>query len=193
MKPKYDESEDLRFQFFQRSRRKLILEKITPQANGKGDDRKIVMSFMMPITGERLIGFPQFLKSAYEACEQEGSHVAKAPLETELQLDGVSLEFYSTEDSAKSDRIGLLTNKCLYDFVCEREPDGDTTLTVLRFKLRTKETMGVYGFWVKWGQTKVWADFCPVENALKEGDDKQMTLAESGQQQTEETELAQTA
>lgn len=171
----YDDSTDLRFQFFQRNRRKILMEGINTQVNGKTDDRKVVLSFMLPITGQKLTGLPQFLQPAFEAIEKEHSLIARAPLEKDFHLEGMTLEFFSQEDS--KERICLLTNKTLYDFCVEREPEGDTLLSVLRFKLRTKETMGVYGFWCKHGVHAIWTDFTPCENAVKEEDDKQMTLA----------------
>jgi len=189
MKPKYDKSEDLRFQFFQRNRRKVILEGIAAQMNGKQDDRKIVFKVCLLITGQPLTGLPAFLKTAFEAIEFEGSLVSEAPL-GDFKLEGMTVEYFPHLESPKSERCGLLTNKTFYDFIVQRDKDEGT---VLRFKYRTKETIGAYAFWVKNGGTPLYCDFTPTENAVQEGDDKQMTLAESGQQQTEETELAQTA
>lgn len=194
-KPQYDNSKDLRFQFFQRNRRKIILEGIAAQMNGKQDDRKIVFKVCLPITGQPLTGLPEFLKTAFEAIEKEGSLVSEAPL-GDFKLEGMTLEYFPHEDSPKSDRCGLLTNKTFYDFIVQRDKDDGT---VLRFKYRTKETIGAYAFWVKNGGMPLYVDFTPTADALKEPDDRQMSLVESGDKtkaqepNEEESALAETA
>lgn len=193
MKPQYDDSKDFRFQFFQRNRRKITLEGIAAQMNGKQDDRKIVFKCCLPITGQKLTGLPAFLKPAFEAIEKEGSLVSEAPL-GDFKLEGMTVEYFPQEDSDKASRIGLVTNKTLYDFVVNRQKEGDCEITVLHFKYRTKESIGAYGFWCKHGGNAIWADFTPTEGALKEADDRQMSLVESNSgQKVEEPEEEQSA
>lgn len=182
-KIKYEDAKDFRFQFFPGQRRQITLEGVTAQCNKKGDDRKIVFHVMMPLTGQPLIGFPGFLQPAWEATEKEASAVTESRMK-DFTLEGMKIEFFSQFESKKN--IVKLGNKTFYDFVVDREPDGDNYVTVLRFKYRVQETIGAYGFWVKHGFNKVWADFIPDENATKEGDDQQMTLGQGKNDDDEE-------
>jgi hypothetical protein len=185
-KVKYEESQDNRFSFFQRGRRIIRLDHIVQQVGGskKKSQRITVFHATVPLIAP-LEGFPDFIQAAYEAVEREGSFVSKAPL-GDFKLQGITIEFYSTEKSKPKDRLECLTNLTLYDFVVEQEKD----ISVLRFKFKVQENRRGFNLWLKHGMNDgLWAAFTPAENALKQGDGVQMSLAgDNGPEEEEDTE-----
>ncbi len=179
---KYERNNDVRYQFFPAQRRLVMLEGVTAQCNKKGDDRKIVFHVVMPLTGHPLLGFPGFLQPAWEAAEKEASAVTESRMK-DFTLEGMKIEYFSQFESKKY--MGMHDNKTLYDFVVDREAEGESYVTSLRFKYRVQETTGAYAFWVKHGFNEIWADFIPVNGALKEGDDSQMALGERAEEREE--------
>lgn len=166
-------SKDIRFSFFPGQRRKVVLEKMI--SNEKDNNPNLTFSFRMPITGEPFVGFPSFLATAYEAVNKEGSLVPEAGL-GKFELNGMTVEFFRTEGHKK--RMIGFTNKTLFDFNVERDKEGDTFITVLRFKMRVEETKARLLFWHDLRGVNMYADFVPSADALKEGDDSQMTFEE---------------
>lgn len=184
-KVKYEESKDIRFSFFPRGRRKLVLEKMT--ANEKDNNPNLVFGFCLPLTGEPMVGLPDFIQPAYEAVDKEGSLVPDAGLGG-FELSGMTIEFYRTEDHKKR-MIGFV-NKSLMSFSVEREKDGDTYKTVLRFKIRVEESKSRLLFWHDQRGVNMYAEFTPCDDALKEADDNQMSFEEQAakSQNTEDDE-----
>lgn len=164
---------DIRFTFFPAKRRKVILEKMT--ANEKDNNPNLVFSFCMPLTGEPMLGLPEFIQPAYEAVNKEGSLVPDAGLGA-FELSGMTIEFFRTEEHKK--RMLGLPNKSLMSFSVEREKDGDTFKTVLRFKVRIEESKARLLFWHDQRGVAMWADFTPAADSLKEEDDNQMSFEE---------------
>lgn len=170
----YERNEkDIRFEFFPGKRRKIVLEKLT--ANEKDNNPNLIFGFAMPLTGQPLGGFPAFLSSGYEAVNKEGSLVVEAPL-GEFELPGMTIEFFRTEDNQK--RMLQIVNRALFKFIVQREKDGDSFITVLRFKIRLEETKPRLLFWHDIRGVDMWADFVPCADAVKEADDDQMSFEE---------------
>jgi len=167
------DSKDIRHTFFPSQRRKLALEKMT--ANEKDNNPNLVFGFCMPLTGEPMIGLPDFIQPAYEAVNKEGSLVPDAGL-GKFELSGMTIEFFRTSEHKKR-MIGFV-NKALMDFSIEREKDGDTFKTVLRFKVRVEETKARLLFWHGQRGVAMYADFTPCADAVKEADDNQMSFEE---------------
>lgn len=181
---KYEHNEkDIRFSFFPGQRRKIILEHMT--ANEKDNNPNLLFSFRMPITGEPLVGFPAFLGPAYEAVNKEESLVPEAPLNSNFELVGMTIECYRTMDGQK--RVILFSNKSLLKFVVQKEKDGDSYVTVVRFKIRVEETKARLLFWHALRGVNMYADFTPAADTVKEADDNQMSFEEeAGKEQEEE-------
>lgn len=185
-KPKFESSEDQRFSFFQRARRLIRLDHIVQQVGGskKKSQRITVFHATVPLVAP-FTGWPDFIQAAYQAVEQEGSFVSKAPL-GDFKLQGITIEFFSTEASKPKERLECLTNLTLYDFLVEQEKDT----SVLRFKFKVQENRRGFNLWLKHGMNDgLWADFVPAENSLKQGDGVQMSLTgDNGPAEEEETE-----
>jgi len=176
--PTYENNKDIRFQMFPGQRRKIVLEKLV--CNTKKNNPNSVFTLRMPLTGQPLIGFPSFISSAYNAVEPEGSYTTSATL-GDFELPGMTLEFFRNEDSKK--RLLGMTGKTLFKFHVEREKDGDAYITVLRFSVRTEETVARLRWWHDMSGTDQWVDFVPTADALKESDDRQMSLADDVNQE----------
>jgi hypothetical protein len=188
MRPKYDESQDKRFSFFQRGRRIISLDHIVQQVGGskKKSQRITVFHCTIPLIAP-FEGFPDFIQAAFEAVEQENSFVSEAPL-GDFKLQGITIEFYSTEKSKPKERLECLTNLTLYDFLVEQEKD----ISVLRFKFKVKEDRRGFNLWLRHGMVDgLWASFTPTENALKQGDGVQMSLTGDNGPKDEEEEGAE--
>lgn len=185
-KVKYEESEDIRFSFFQRGRRLMSLDHIAQQVGGskKKSQRITVFHATIPLIAP-LEGFPPFIQAAYEAVEKEKSFVSRCPI-SDFTLQGITIEFYSTQKSRDKERLELLTNLALYDFVVEQEAD----VSMLRFKFKVQESRRVFNLWLKHGMNDgLWAEFTPTDSALKQGDGVQMSLVkDNGPEEGEEEE-----
>ncbi len=182
---KYEHNKDIRFSFFPGKRRKVVLEKMT--ANEKDNNPNLIFGFRMPITGEPMTGLPDFMRPAYEAVNQEDSLVPAAGL-GDFELSGLTLEFFHNQPDG-SKRMIMMTNKSLFKFSVEREKDGDSFITVLRFKVRVEETRARLLFWHDKRGVPIWADFTPTADAVREADDNQMSFEEQASgSQTEEDE-----
>jgi hypothetical protein len=183
---KYEEGEDIRFSFFQRGRRLIRLDHIVQQVGGskKKSQRITVFHTTIPLIAP-LEGFPAFIQAAYEAVEKEGSFVSKAPL-GDFKLQGITIEFFSTEKSKAKDRLEILTNLTLYDFVVEQE----AKVSMLRFKFKVQENRRGFNLWLKHGMTDgLWGEFTPTDSALKQGDGVQMSLTgDNGASEEDEEE-----
>jgi hypothetical protein len=194
---KYEHNKDIRFSFFPGKRRKVVLEKMT--ANEKDNNPNLIFGFRMPITGEPMIGLPEFIQSAYEAVNKEDSLVAEAGLR-DFELAGMTLEFFHNQPDG-SKRMIMMTNKSLFKFSIEREKDGDSFITIMRFKVRVEETRARLLFWHDKRGVTIWADFTPTADATREADDNQMSFedqaakaredSDEGDDEREETEMPQ--
>jgi len=182
---KYEHNKDVRFSFFPGKRRKVVLEKMT--ANEKDNNPNLIFGFRMPITGESMVGLPDFIRPAYEAVNQESSLVPDAGL-GDFELAGMTLEFFHNQPDG-SKRMIMMTNKSLFKFSIEREKDGDSFITLMRFKVRVEETRARLLFWHDKRGVTVWADFTPTADATREADDNQMSFEdEAGKSHHEEDE-----
>jgi len=181
---KFERNEkDIRFSFFPAKRRKIVLEKMT--ANEKDNNPNLVFSFCMPLTGEPLVGIPEFVQPAYEAVNTEGSLVPSAGL-GKFELVGMTVEFFRNEANRK--RMICMVNKSLFDFTVEKDKDGDTFITVMRFKIRVEETKARLLFWHDLRGVTMWMEATPCADAVKEADDQQMTFEEQAAHEHAEDE-----
>jgi hypothetical protein len=180
-KIKYENNKDPRFQMFPAQRRKITLEKMT--ANVKDNNANLVFALSMPLTGESLIGFPHFIKSSYEDVEGEGSFTSDASL-GDFELPGISLDFFRTAEIKK--RLIGMVGKTLFRFHVTRFKDGETFVTVLRFRVRMEETVERLEWWHNTRGTPQFIEFCPTADAVKEADDRQMAFKDG--KDAEETE-----
>jgi hypothetical protein len=182
---KFEESTDARFSFFPRGRRIIRLDKIVQQVGGsnKKAQRITVFHATVPLIAP-FEGFPDFIQAGVEAVEKEGSFVSKAPL-GDYKLQGITIEFYSTEKSRDKERLELLTNLTLYDFLIEEEKD----VPVMRMKFKVQESLRILKLWLKHGLNDgLWAAFTPTDGAVKQGDGIQMSLSGDSGPKDEEGE-----
>ena len=186
MAKKFEESADARFSFFPRGRRIIRLDKIVQQVGGsnKKAQRITVFHATVPLVAP-FEGFPDFIQAGLEAVEKDDSFVSKCPL-GDFKLAGITIEFYSTEKSKDKERLELLTNLTLYDFVVEKEKD----IPVLRMKFKCQESLRILKLWLKHGLNDgLWAAFTPTDGAIKQGDGIQMSLTgDNGPKDEEESE-----
>jgi len=139
----------------------------------------------MPLTGEPLLGIPEFIEPAYEAVNTEGSLVPKAGLGN-FELAGMTIEFFRNETNVK--KMLMMVNKALFDFSIERDKEGDTFITVMRFKIRVEETKGRLLFWHDVRGVTMWMEATPCADAVKEADDNQMSFEEQAAKARHEDE-----
>lgn len=176
---------DIRYSFFPTARRKVSFYKPPIlQCNEKADRRLMVFHVKLYLTGQPLVGLPEFIKDAYMSLETETSTVSKSILDG-VKLDGMDLAFFSEESSQKF--FCRLVNKNYYDFIVEREISEDTASTVLKFKFRTPENRGAFGLWSSHAKTDIWLESTPNSDAVRDTDERQMALGEEPDE-TEDSE-----
>jgi hypothetical protein len=106
--------------FFQGYRRKLQLTDFSPKLN-KENEKRIRLDFAMPLTGQPLVGLPDFVSAAMDAVGKLDSGIVTADCSPELE--GFTIDAFPTPEAKR--RELLITGATLRGFQVAR-PDGDT-------------------------------------------------------------------
>jgi hypothetical protein len=158
--------------FFSGQKRKLKLDKWNPKHNTEGEKRALI-EFVMPLTGQRATGHPEFIKNTFANMEKENSPELFAELGG--QIDNCSIEFYDLEEN--KDEIFILNGATLGGFTMAKVADGETHITVLRFNTTVQRTQKLLKFLHDYERTDVWCTFEPTQADIHESSGaKQMRL-----------------
>jgi hypothetical protein len=93
------------FQFFPNQRRKIELLGWAELMNAQSEKR-IRFDLQMQLTGQNMLGMPDFIGRGFEVMGREGSHDKK--IDIDIELEGVHFEAFSTEDCKEAIRVDTL-------------------------------------------------------------------------------------
>ena len=166
---------DPRFQFFPAKKRLVIMESWSPKRNTE-NEKRILIKFKMPITGQDLRGFPEFLNEGLHAVDKESSGGLYL---SDVELEQMAVEYFDTDKS--SDKVQRASGVTLQGFELSREKEGESYVTVLRYHYNVPWWRGIWKFLDTYWGMKVWCDFVPSPDYVPEQDEqggKQMHLAD---------------
>jgi len=158
--------DDIRLQFFPKQKRRLELDRWAPKRNNE-NEKRVLVEFIMPLTGQPLRGFPDFLQEAFHLFENEGGPARTLDLSTEME--GMTMEFFDTPTSG---RMQILVAATLRAFELIRVPDGDKFLTALKFNTTVPRSIAILKWLHSFEGMTMWAEFDPQEIQMKIVDDK---------------------
>lgn len=165
-----------KFIFFPGQRRRINLDDFAPKLNSE-KEKRLLLAFVMPITGQPFIGLPNFLAAAVEALEKDGSAIDEANITTELE--GVTMDIWATDKSEKRDQ--LITAATLRKFVMVRKREKEDTIVSLKFNctIQASEKLLIWAF--RNHGADMWIQFTETQPTLgAPADDKQMNLGSGG-------------
>ena len=173
---KKDKTEaDPRLQFFPGRRRQVVLEGWIPKRNSE-NEKRILFKIKMPITGQELIGFPQFLNEGFHAVEKENSG---GVFTSDTELEAMAIDYTDSTDGRET--VTRANGVTLQGFTLSREKEGESYVTVLRYHYNVTWFRGLWKFVdTYWGKT-LYCDFLPSPDWKPEHDGdsvKQMKLEE---------------
>jgi hypothetical protein len=154
--------------FFQGHRRKLQLTDFSPKLN-KENEKRIRMDFAMPLTGQPLVGLPDFVNAAMDAVGKLDSGIVTADCSPELE--GFTIEAFPTPEAKR--RELLITGATLRGFQVAR-PDGDTPSdeVTLYFHINVPGKKEIIDYaWLNLGAT-VFCEFVQTQPSLDLGAEK---------------------
>jgi len=160
--------DDIRLQFFPKQKRRLALERWAPKRNNE-NEKRVLVEFVMPLTGQPQRGFPEFLQGSFHLFEKENEPARTLDLSTEME--GMTMQFFDTDRSGERTHIFVAATLRAFELV--RIPDGDKFLTALKFNTTVPRNMAVLKFLHSYEGMVMWADFDPQEIQMKivPGDD----------------------
>lgn len=177
------DTSDPRWQWFPGKRREVVLEGWSPKKNTE-DEKRVLFKFKMPITGQPLTGFPDFLSEGLHAVEKENSG---GIFTSTTELEAMAIEYFDTDKSP--DKVQRAVGVLMQGITLQRERDGESYITVLRYHYTVPWFKGLWKFVdTYWGKT-LWTDFVPSSDYVPDQDgdrSKQMKLGEKGKGNTEE-------
>jgi hypothetical protein len=159
--------------FFAGQKRKLKLDKWSPKHNNEGEKRALIQ-FGMPLTGQPAIGHPEFIKATFATMEKEKS--AEQLVKLLGSVENCTIEFYDLEENP--DPTFTVNGATLDGFEMEKIPEGETVITVLRFDSTVPRNLKLLEFLHKYERKDLWAMFTPTQEAIEGGSGKQMRLAD---------------
>lgn len=169
---------DPRNSFFPGKRRQVVLENWSPKRNTEGEKR-VLFKFKMPITGQPITGFPDFLNEGFHAVEKERSG---GVFTSDAELEAIALEYFDTEDSPEP--VTRVVGVTLQGLTLQREKEGESYVTVLRYHYNVPWWKGLWKFVdTYWGKTlysnfTASADFVPDQDGDRT---KQMKLGDKNE------------
>lgn len=182
-----------KFIFFPGQRRRINLDDFQPKLNSE-KEKRLLLQFIMPITGQPLVGLPGFLGAAVEALEKDGSAIDEANITTELE--GVTMDIWATDKSEKRDQ--LITAATLRKFQMVRKRVKEETIVSLLFNctIQASEKLLLWAF--RNHGADMWIQFTETQPTIPEvKEDGQMNLGsggiadqEAGNQDDEEQDVA---
>lgn len=182
--------------FFPGNRRKVELEDWQPLLNAQ-DEKRVRLDILMPLTGEPVIGMPEWLSPAYQTMTRKGSVEKDIPITTEIEA--CTFEGFSTEGSKRNIEIDkggldltkeemghrnvLIPGATLRNFKLVRVTRNEQGIVALKFSITFKADSGLVLWAHKYHGGTFWASFVVTQPTLDLGtqDDKQMKLGESSE------------
>lgn len=186
--------------FFPGNRRRVELEDWQPLLNSQ-DEKRVRLDILMPLTGEPVVGMPEWLSPAYQTMTRKGSVEKDIPITTEIE--GCTFEGFSTEGSKRNieiDKGGLDLSKeemghrnvlipgaTLRNFKLVRVNRNDQGIVALKFSTTFKADAGLVLWALQYHGATFWASFVVTQATLDltPKDDKQMKLGEVSPEQSE--------
>lgn len=188
--------------FFPGNRRRVELEDWQPLLNSQ-DEKRVRLDILMPLTGEPVIGMPEWLSPAYQTMTRKGSVEKDIPITTEIEA--CTFEGFSTEGSHRNIEIDkggldltkeemghrnvLIPGATLRNFKLVRVTRNDQSIVALKFSITFKADSGLVLWAHKYHGGTFWASFVVTQAKLDldTKDDKQMKLTDQPQS-TEESQ-----
>lgn len=169
-----------KFEFFPGQRRKVELVKWAPLMNAQSEKR-IRLDLLMPLTGQSLLGIPNFVAPDYENMEREDSKTTESDIGVELE--GVTIEGFST-DNAKTtitvETLGavVLVAATMRNFKVVRETRDKMAVVCLAFSITVKRNLGMLEFADTYEGATLWCKFTETQPTIPEvkADSEQMAL-----------------
>ncbi|HEV7674364.1 MAG TPA: hypothetical protein VGQ12_07530 [Candidatus Angelobacter sp.] len=169
---------DPRNSFFPGKKRQVTLENWSPKRNTEGE-RRILFKFKMPITGQPLTGFPDFLNEGFHAVEKERSG---GVFTSDSELEAMAIEYFDTADSPE--KITRAVGVTLQGLTLQREKEGESYVTVLRYHYTVPWFKGLWRFVDTYWGKELFCDFTPSADYVPDQDGdrtKQMKLGDKNE------------
>jgi hypothetical protein len=169
-------------EFFPRQRRRATLKDWSPKRNNE-HEKRVLINFTIPLTGESLVGIPDFVNDAFVAIEKQGNPIEGITLETEIE--GVTLEFFDTPEAKR--RCYMLTAATLRKFTLHRKDEQ----TVLSFNTTIPRPIEIYEWLDKYEGCDVFISFDATQASLvfkSDEDDPNQTKLFTPEQPADEEE-----
>jgi hypothetical protein len=178
------------FKFFPEQRRKIELQSWAELLNSQSEKR-IRFDFQMPLSGQNLLGMPDFIGRGFEIMELQDSHEKQIPIDVELE--NVHFEAFSTDTCKKAipiEALGLnlddekkqlgrsylkFSNSTIRNFKIVRVKDG----VALEFNITVKSDAGLCLWAHHYHGATFWGVFSEAQMVVPQKDDpNQMALGE---------------
>lgn len=159
--------------FFAGTKRELTIDKWSPKHNGESEKR-VLIDFELPLTGQQVIGHPQFIADSFASMEKEES--VEQNIKLAMLLEGMSIEFYDTPGS--KDECQVLHSTTLQSFEMARVADGESHITVLRFSATVVRTVAILKFLHTYERKTLFAMFEATQGYIPAKETDQMNLGE---------------
>lgn len=168
-------------EFFPRQRRRTTLKDWSPKRNQE-TEKRVLINFTIPLSGESLVGIPDFVNDAFVAIEKQSNPIEGITLDTEIE--GVTLEFFDTPEAKR--RCYMLTAATLRKFTLSRREE----ITVLSFNTTVPRPIEIYDWLHKYEGCDCFISFDATQAKLvfksDEDDPNQSKLFTSESEKAEE-------
>lgn len=158
--------------FFSGRRRKLTIVNCHFKRNAENEQRMLI-EFEMPLTGQPIDGYPQFIADAFEAVNKENSACTEAQMK-KTEVEGIGLEFFDVESSKGA--LESLSAATLRNFKLLRRPEASSFIVALTFNTTVPRTKGLVQFLHTYYGMVVSAKFNDTQMKIQYVEPKQMSL-----------------
>jgi hypothetical protein len=159
--------------FFPGMKRKLRIDRWNPKHNGEAEKR-VLIEFELPLSGQQIIGHPEFIKDTFATMEKEGSVEKRSELA--MLIQGMSIEFFDLPENLE--KIHTLHEATFQSFELFRKADGESHITVLRFSATVLRTIPLLILLHERERTDLWAMFEATQGFIEPKPTDQMKLGE---------------
>lgn len=159
--------------FFAGMKRKLTIDGWSPKLNSE-QEKRVLVEFELPLSGEQVTGHPQFIADSFASMEKEDS--AEKKIELNMLIEGMSISFYDTPGSR--DECQEWHSATFQSFEMARTVDGESHITVLRFKATLVRTVAILKWLHTYERKTVWAMFEATQGFIPAKETDQMQLGE---------------
>jgi hypothetical protein len=170
-----------KFEFFPGQRRKVELTDWRPLMNAQSEKR-LRLDFLLALTGQNMIGIPNFVGPSYEVMDRENSALTETDLAPELE--GVTVQVYSTDTvkfPIEIDTVGLnlvnvdeqlgrrhllMTGATIRNFRLVRETRDKLALVCLKFSVTVPSDGGLVLWAHHYHGATFWAQFTETQDTM---------------------------